>query len=842
MDQTDLPPPASASVMDQTDPPPPASVMDQTDSPPPDRLSSTSLSHGPDRPSSTSLSHGPDRPSSTSLTLLHQPQPQSWTRQRLSSTSLSHGPDRPSSTSQTFLHQPQSWTRQTLLHQPQSWTRQTLLHPDTWARGVATLPRQLRAVKRLPAASGVTPRPLYPAESKPQRLFLDEMFFSSGSDYSKSTSSFNGPSSSSVMGSSRPSSLSKVTKETADSVPTLDIPVNPPAPCEVQRKRDNVRQHVTEEMLDEEVVTCLSETDTISLLDIASTLESEDADDADAIKERNSHYVELCKNRMGNDKYVTRSMQTFNGAPKNKQIQSDTIVMVDKGMIATIWGIYDAFCDQNETPESEKVDHPGSTVNSSKGQEKRGGRSSSSYSSSTVGTGSTVSSLLEMEMCGDSLNAEPDPQMIMLSESFQDSLLVMERSIVADVFQPKLAAYRQLPIREDPDSTVKPEAESEEGEESSSSPALERLWAFSCKLTRRCNITSMAWNKENPDLLAVGHGDWDSRNQKPGLICCWSLKNPTWPECVLHCHSCVTSLDFSANNPDQLAVGMYDGTIAIYNVRSRNNTACIANSSECSKKHLHPVWQVSWTKQGVRLSGGGHVEALVSVSADGRITKWLLCSNGLDCIDLMKLRRSQKAAGNKKKTGNVLSEMTPGLCVDFNPTDSSIYLTGTWEGLIHKCSFSNSQHFLDTYQKHFCPVNHIEWSPFCSDVFLSCSSDWTIQLWKQDRFTPVLSFTSTQRAVYAVRWSPNWSTIFAAINGRQVEVWDLNSSVLNPTIVHHAAPGVKVTSLLFARGTDCVLVGDSDGQVTVYQLKNLSVREGKQVDILEDIIHSAVSR
>lgn len=50
-----------------------------------------------------------------------------------------------------------------------------------------------------------------------------------------------------------------------------------------------------------------------------------------------------------------------------------------------------------------------------------------------------------------------------------------------------------------------------------------------------------------------------------------------------------------------------------------------------------------------------------------------------------------------------------------------------------------------------------------------------------------------------------------------------------PTIVHHAVPGVKLTSLLFARGADSVLVGDSEGQVTVYKLKNLSVGEGKQV-------------
>jgi len=46
--------------------------------------------------------------------------------------------------------------------------------------------------------------------------------------------------------------------------------------------------------------------------------------------------------------------------------------------------------------------------------------------------------------------------------------------------------------------------------------------------------------------------------------------------------------------------------------------------------------------------------------------------------------------------------------------------------------------------------------------------------------------------------------------------------------VHRAADGVKVKSLMFTKGTDCVLVGDSYGQVTVYQIKNLSVGEDKK--------------
>ncbi len=59
----------------------------------------------------------------------------------------------------------------------------------------------------------------------------------------------------------------------------------------------------------------------------------------------------------------------------------------------------------------------------------------------------------------------------------------------------------------------------------------------------------------------------------------------------------------------------------------------------------------------------------------------------------------------------------------------------------------------------------------------------------------------------------------------------LLSFSLDPIIVQPAAPGVKMKSLLFATQTDCVLVGDSDGQVTVYQLKNLSLGESSQVNM-----------
>ena len=57
-------------------------------------------------------------------------------------------------------------------------------------------------------------------------------------------------------------------------------------------------------------------------------------------------------------------------------------------------------------------------------------------------------------------------------------------------------------------------------------PNLDRLWAYVCPMTKGRNVSCIAWNKMNPDLLAIGYGQFDYSKQKGGLVCCWSLKNP----------------------------------------------------------------------------------------------------------------------------------------------------------------------------------------------------------------------------------------------------------------------------------------------------------------------------
>lgn len=46
-----------------------------------------------------------------------------------------------------------------------------------------------------------------------------------------------------------------------------------------------------------------------------------------------------------------------------------------------------------------------------------------------------------------------------------------------------------------------------------------------------------------------------------------------------------------------------------------------------------------------------------------------------------------------------------------------------------------------------------------------------------------------------------------------------------------AEQGVQLKALLIAAKTDCVLVGDSEGQVTVYKIQNLKVGDSDPVSV-----------
>ncbi|KAL3137952.1 hypothetical protein ABBQ38_005199 [Trebouxia sp. C0009 RCD-2024] len=156
-------------------------------------------------------------------------------------------------------------------------------------------------------------------------------------------------------------------------------------------------------------------------------------------------------------------------------------------------------------------------------------------------------------------------------------------------------------------------------------PRLTLLWEWQCPLppsaTLSTRVTCMAWKKVRlpgvrQDILAVGYGQFEFGPPICGMVALWSLKNPGYPLWSFSTPSGVTAVDFSVYNPNMLAVGLYDGTLAVHDVKTRQEAPALSSSAG-SGQHSDPVWQVRWVDRGQEQE-----ERLVTISTDGRVTQW----------------------------------------------------------------------------------------------------------------------------------------------------------------------------------------------------------------------------
>lgn len=74
------------------------------------------------------------------------------------------------------------------------------------------------------------------------------------------------------------------------------------------------------------------------------------------------------------------------------------------------------------------------------------------------------------------------------------------------------------------------------------------------------------------------------------------------------------------------------------------------------------------------------------MSSDGRIMNWILMKNKLEPEEIIRLKLKGKSTDEETS----LIGLAGGLCFDFNKFDDSIFIVGTEEGWIHKCSRSYS--------------------------------------------------------------------------------------------------------------------------------------------------------
>lgn len=340
------------------------------------------------------------------------------------------------------------------------------------------------------------------------------------------------------------------------------------------------------------------------------------------------------------------------------------------------------------------------------------------------------------------------------------------------------------------------------------------LWKFSFDKVKKLAVTSITWSPKYLDLFAVGHGSYDFLKQTNGMILFYTLKNPSYPEIMYETDSGVMSLDLHPEYPYLLAVGFYNGNVAVYNVLE-NKTSPVYVSSAKTGKHTDPVWQVKWQKEDLDNNLN-----FFSISSDGRVVSWTLLKNEIVYHDVIRLTLDGVSA--EGPDGTRLISLAGGTAFDFHHEKDTLFLVGTEEGKVHVCSKSYSSTFLETYEAHHMAVYRVAWNRYHPRLFITCSADWSVKIW--DRTTsskePVFTF-DLGCAVGDVSWSPYSSTIFAAVTADgKVHVFDLSINKYEPLCeqVVTQKKKTKLTHIAFNPRHPIVIVGDDRGNVTSLKL------------------------
>jgi len=84
-----------------------------------------------------------------------------------------------------------------------------------------------------------------------------------------------------------------------------------------------------------------------------------------------------------------------------------------------------------------------------------------------------------------------------------------------------------------------------------------------------------------------------------------------------------------------------------------------------------------------------------------------------------------------------------------------LYLVGSEEGKLHVCSKAYSSTFLDTYEAHHMAVYRVAWNHYHSQIFITCSADWTVKIW--DRTTTLKYSAEFSHFSHTVHFVKNYT-------------------------------------------------------------------------------------
>ncbi|KAL7995424.1 putative WD40/YVTN repeat-like-containing domain superfamily, WD40-repeat-containing [Plasmopara halstedii] len=487
--------------------------------------------------------------------------------------------------------------------------------------------------------------------------------------------------------------------------------------------------------------------------------------------------------------YSERAAQTFTNPLRIRTVETTPPPIVSYMATVTQFEIYDTFMEAYEQHQREQLQLQKVGQRKDKDEKDGAGATAGGDLSSAVSTTSAGTTVPN----GGGIGKSND---MVHSFAMGKTLRIIERMVNQNTDD---EIFSDLKYWEDASDQFR------EGEGS-----LLPLWRFSSDRAKKRQVTAVCWNPRFGDLFAVGFGSYDFLKQDSGVLCCFSLKNASHPEYTFITESGVMCLDFHPQHAALLAVGCYDGTVLVYDVRSKTNRPIYVATIKTGK-HMDPVWQVIWQEEDLAKELNFY-----SISSDGRVANWILSKNELKMEPVMQLKLVAAAKDDPEDAS--ISGLAGGCCFDFNRFSEHIFIIGTEEGKVHKCSKAYSGQYLETYTGHHMAVYAVRWNPFHERAFLSCSADWTVKLWDHSLSEPIMSF-DLGNAVGDVAWAPYSSTVFAAVTSEgKVYVFDLAENKNEPLCEQKIVKRAKLTHVAFGSRDPLILVGDDRGGVNSLKL------------------------
>uniref|UniRef100_W8AIE2 Dynein intermediate chain 2, ciliary n=2 Tax=Ceratitis capitata TaxID=7213 RepID=W8AIE2_CERCA len=483
--------------------------------------------------------------------------------------------------------------------------------------------------------------------------------------------------------------------------------------------------------------------------------------------------------------FCERSALTYTNPRRNVETQTIPPPRSQYGANVLQWNIYDSYADDFEQQQNER----------DKKDEKRGGH--------------------RKDVAKKKLDKAAEAEL--LNKKYLKAWQILERMINQNIYEEIANDYRYW---EDPAD----EYREQEG-------TLLPLWKFNYDRIRKLSVTDLLFNPMYYDLFAVCYGSHEFMKQpNEGAICFFTVKNPSYPDYIISTESGVMCCDIHPTYPFLVAIGMYDGSVAVYNLREDFEKPLYL-SVGVHNKHSECAWEIKWGPD----MADGEIN-FYSVSTDGRVFNWVLMQNDFMITTITTLFLTNGIV--EGPDGTEVHLRSCGSCMKFHPSNPEIYLIGTEEGLIYKCSIAYSSKYLMTYNAHHLTVYRIDFNRFNSNIFISCSGDWRVKVWEDMRPEPLFIF-DLGSSVGDVKWAPFSSTVFAACtNEGKVFVFDLNVNKYKPICVQAVVPKRKnkLTRLAFNENLPFIIVGDDKSTVTSLKLSpnlRLMVKPPKKQQYLD---------